>query len=307
METVTLEALTLSRTEVTLEAGEPFQLTAAPTPSDAQVTVTWTSSDPDIATVDEYGNIANVYKGSNQVSVTITASAGGQTATCTVTCTGDGTGEDIVPSGGASTGGQTGGALAPNTDAVITGATGGLNIRSGPGSDYEKVAARVIGKDPGNWFSTFQIDKGSNDGITKDMNVIADGGLAGIVTDVGPNYATVRAVIDDNSNVSCKDLATSNLCIVSGSLQSMNESSMIHFSDLSDKENKVAEGDQIVTSNVSDLYLEGIPVGYITEITDDANQLTKSGKVATIVDFEHMEKVFVILQTKDAITEHQGE
>lgn len=174
-------------------------------------------------------------------------------------------------------------------------------------SDYEKVAARVIGKDPGNWFSTFQIDKGSNDGITKDMNVIADGGLAGIVTDVGPNYATVRAVIDDNSNVSCKDLATSNLCIVSGSLQSMNESSMIHFSDLSDKENKVAEGDQIVTSNVSDLYLEGIPVGYITEITDDANQLTKSGKVATIVDFEHMEKVFVILQTKDAITEHQGE
>lgn len=174
-------------------------------------------------------------------------------------------------------------------------------------SDYEKVAARVIGKDPGNWFSTFQIDKGSNDGITKDMNVIADGGLAGIVTDVGPNYATVRAVIDDNSNVSCKDLATSNLCIVSGSLQSMNESSMIHFSDLSDKENKVAEGDQIVTSNVSDLYLEGIPVGYITEITDDANQLTKSGKVATIVDFEHMEKVFVILQTKDATTEHQGE
>ena len=145
VETVTLEALTLSRTEVTLEAGEPFQLTAAPTPSDAQVTVTWTSSDPDIATVDEYGNIANVYKGSNQVSVTITASAGGQTATCTVTCTGDGTGEDIVPSGGASTGGQTGGALAPNTDAVITGATGGLNIRSGPGTDYTVQASTQDG------------------------------------------------------------------------------------------------------------------------------------------------------------------
>ena len=173
-------------------------------------------------------------------------------------------------------------------------------------SSYEKVAASVIGKDAGNWFSTFLIDKGSNDGIEENMNVIADGGLAGIVTDVGPNYATVRAVIDDNSNISCTDLATSDLCVVSGSLQSMNESSQIDISDIRDQDNQVAVGDQIVTSNISDLYLPGIPVGYITDIATDSNNLTKSGKVATIVDFEHLEKVFVILQTKDSITENQG-
>ena len=174
-------------------------------------------------------------------------------------------------------------------------------------SSYEKVAASVIGKDAGNWFSTFLIDKGSNDGIEENMNVIADGGLAGIVTDVGPNYATVRAVIDDNSNISCTDLATSDLCVVSGSLQSMNESSQIDISDIRDQDNQVAVGDKIVTSNISDLYLPGIPVGYITDIATDSNNLTKSGKVATIVDFEHLEKVFVILQTKDSITENQGE
>ncbi len=174
-------------------------------------------------------------------------------------------------------------------------------------SSYEKVAASVIGKDAGNWFSTFLIDKGSNDGIEENMNVIADGGLAGIVTDVGPNYATVRAVIDDNSNISCTDLATSDLCVVSGSLQSMNESSQIDISDIRDQDNQVAVGDQIVTSNISDLYLPGIPVGYITDIATDSNNLTKSGKIATIVDFEHLEKVFVILQTKDSITENQGE
>ena len=174
-------------------------------------------------------------------------------------------------------------------------------------SSYEKVAASVIGKDAGNWFSTFLIDKGSNDGIEENMNVIADGGLAGIVTDVGPNYATVRAVIDDNSNISCTDLATSDLCVVSGSLQSMNESSQIDISDIRDQDNQVAVGDQIVTSNISDLYLPGIPVGYITDIATDSNNLTKSGQVATIVDFEHLEKVFVILQTKDSITENQGE
>ena len=40
---------------------------------------------------------------------------------------------------------------------------------------YTKVAARVIGKDAGNWFSTFMIDKGTDDGINIDCNVIADG------------------------------------------------------------------------------------------------------------------------------------
>lgn len=174
-------------------------------------------------------------------------------------------------------------------------------------SDYDKIAASVIGKDSGNWFSTFVIDKGTNDGVTEGMNVIADGGLAGIVTSAGPNYATVRSIIDDSSNVSCKDLSTSDLLIVSGSLQSMNESGLITFSDLSDSDAAASVGDQIVTSNISDLYLPGIPVGYITEITPDSNKLTKSGTVATIVDFEHLEKVFVILQTKDSTTEDEGE
>ncbi len=174
-------------------------------------------------------------------------------------------------------------------------------------SDYEKVAASVIAKDSGNWFSTFVIDKGTKDGITEGMNVIADGGLAGIVTAVGPNYATVRAIIDDNSNVSCKDLTTGDLLIVSGSLLSMNESGLITFSDLSDEDTQAAIGDQVVTSNISDLYLAGIPVGYITELTLDSNKLTWSGTIATIVDFEHLEKVFVILQTKDYTTEDEGE
>ncbi|MCC8029966.1 MAG: rod shape-determining protein MreC [Lachnospiraceae bacterium] len=174
-------------------------------------------------------------------------------------------------------------------------------------SDYDKVAASVIGKDSGNWFSVFMIDKGTNDGVDEGMNVIADGGLAGIVISVGPNYATVRFIIDDSSNVSCKDLSTDDLLIVSGSLQSMNESGLITFSDLSDSDDAASVGDQVVTSSISDLYLPGIPVGYITEMTLDSNKLTKSGTVATIVDFDNLEKVLVILQTKDSLTEDEGE
>ena len=50
---------------------------------------------------------------------------------------------------------------------------------------YPKVAARIISKDPGNWYDTFMINKGSNDGIRVDNNVIAGKGLVGIVTEVG--------------------------------------------------------------------------------------------------------------------------
>ena len=174
-------------------------------------------------------------------------------------------------------------------------------------ANYEKVAANVIGKDAGNWFSVFLIDRGSNDGISVGMNVLADGGLAGIVIQVGQNYAKVRSIIDDNSNVSAKNLSTSDLCIVSGSLKSMNESSLIEFDDLRDKEDQAKVGDQIVTSNISDMFLEGIPIGYITDIQTDSNNLTKSGHIATIVDFEHLNDVFVILQTKDTTNEQGGE
>lgn len=174
-------------------------------------------------------------------------------------------------------------------------------------ADYDKIAANVIGKDAGNWFSVFLIDQGSNDGITVGMNVLADGGLAGIVIQVGPNYAKVRSIIDDNSNVSARNLSTSDLCVVSGSLKTMNESSLIDFDDLRDKEDQAKVGDQIVTSNISDMFLEGIPIGYITDIKTDSNNLTKSGHIATIVDFEHLDDVFVILQTKDISTDTTNE
>ena len=174
-------------------------------------------------------------------------------------------------------------------------------------ADYDKIAANVIGKDAGNWFSVFLIDRGSNDGITVGMNVLADGGLAGIVIQVGPNYAKVRSIIDDNSNVSARNLSTSDLCVVSGSLKTMNESSLIVFDDRRDKEDQAKVGDQIVTSNISDMFLEGIPIGYITDIKTDSNNLTKSGHIATIVDFEHLDDVFVILQTKDISTDTTNE
>ena len=163
---------------------------------------------------------------------------------------------------------------------------------------YEKVGARVISKDAGNWFSTFLIDKGTNDGIEKDMNVIAGSGLVGIVIDVGPNYAKIRSIIDDASNVSGSLLSTADYCIVNGNLQTMNENQVIEFSGLKAVEDTIETGEQIVTSNVSDKYLPGILVGYIQKAERDSNNLTCSGTLTPAVDFEHLEEVLVILEKK---------
>ncbi len=163
---------------------------------------------------------------------------------------------------------------------------------------YDKVAANVIGKDGGNWFTNFTIDKGADDGIEENMNVIAGSGLVGIVTDVGPNYAKVSTIINDTMKVSGMVTSTSDNLIVNGSLQNMNENMVIEFSNLNDKDNKVTIGDPVVTSYVSDQYQQGILIGYISTLEMDANNLTKSGTITPAVDFEHIEEVLVILNKK---------
>ena len=166
-------------------------------------------------------------------------------------------------------------------------------------AEYEKVAAHVIAKDSGNWFSTFTIDKGSKDGIAKGMNVIAGSGLVGIVTDVGPNFAKVRSIIDDSSNVSAMVLTTKDNFNVSGSLQTMNEDKLLPFTELRDENDEVQMGDPVVTSYVSDQYQQGILIGYIYSIEENPNNLTKSGTITPVVDFQHLREVLVITAIKD--------
>ena len=162
---------------------------------------------------------------------------------------------------------------------------------------YEKVAARVIAKDSGNWFQIFRINKGSDDGIKENMNVIAGGGLVGIVTDVGANYATVRSIIDDASRVSCMSMRSGDNCIVSGDLTLFQEGLL--GLDHVKKEADIQEGDKIVTSNISDVFLPGILVGYATELTTDSNNVTKSGQIVPVAEFDNLQEVLVITQLKD--------
>ncbi len=164
---------------------------------------------------------------------------------------------------------------------------------------YKKVGARIIAKDTGSWFSVFRIDKGSDDGIKEDMNVIAGGGLVGIVTDVGANYATVRSIIDDSSEVSAMAQQSGDTCIVSGDLKLFNEGRL--NLGYMEKEDDIKDGDMIVTSNISGKFLPGILIGYATDITVDySDNLTKSGYVIPVAQFDRLQEVLVITDLKDA-------
>ena len=144
-------SLSLSHSDFTAKHGEEVQITAVVSPAGA-APVVWTSSDPDIITVDQTGKVKNINPGDKRVKTTITATCGDKTAECTVYCR---------PAEGSSSGNT----VKPNSEGVISNAGRGLNVRSGPGSDYEKVASVVNGdqvtilEDVGNGW--FKVDYGN--------------------------------------------------------------------------------------------------------------------------------------------------
>ena len=163
--------------------------------------------------------------------------------------------------------------------------------------DYPKVAATIISRDGNNWFNVFTIDKGKKDGIQADMNVIAGNGLVGIVSEVGESYAKVRAIIDDKSNVSAMFQDTGETCFVKGNMESIYHG-YIDIEMISNSA-KIKEGDEVVTSHVSDKFLQGLSVGYVKDVVSDKSSQTKTAHLTPAVDFDQLENVLVITQLKD--------
>ena len=171
--------------------------------------------------------------------------------------------------------------------------------------DYDMVGARIISKDAGNWYNSFIIDKGSNDGIKKDMNVIYDNGLVGIVSDVSTNNATVRAIIDDTSSVSGMLSKSTELCIVNGDLK-LYQDGLLDVEMIS-KDAQIAAGDEVVTSYISDKYLPGLVIGYISDVSMDSSNLSQNAHITPKVSFDKITNVMVITQLKADLVASESE
>lgn len=165
--------------------------------------------------------------------------------------------------------------------------------------DYPMVAARVISKDTNNWYNIFTIDKGSRDGFKKNMNVLAGNGLAGIIIEVHYNYSKVRSIIDDNSGVGGMFQNTLDTCIVKGDLELMDDGK-IRVEKIN-VDAAISDGNEVVTSHISPNFLQGILIGYVSDIKLDASNMSKTAYLTPVVDFEHLEEVLVITKLKEPL------
>lgn len=151
--------------------------------------------------------------------------------------------------------------------------------------EYEYIGASIIGKDPGNWFDIFTIDKGAKSGVEVNDSVITGQGLAGRVIEVGSNYSKVMAIIDERSSVSIIVNRTRDTGIVSGSVNS----ELIAVMPL---ESDIIKGDDIVTSDFS-TFEKGLYIGKVASVEKQERKLQKLVKIETSVDFKRLEEVFV--------------
>ena len=99
-------------------------------------------------------------------------------------------------------------------------------------------------------------------------------------------------------------LSTSDLCVVEGSLELIADG-RLKFERLPNNDNEIEVGEQVVTSHVSDRFVQVLFIGYVIEV--DSNNLTRSGYITPAVDFAKLQEVLVITTTKDDLVNARSE
>ncbi|WP_300300520.1 rod shape-determining protein MreC [Anaerosolibacter sp.] len=163
-----------------------------------------------------------------------------------------------------------------------------LEYTSGYGQ-ISYTAASVSAKDPGNWFNTFTIDKGSKHGIKKEDPVLNGSGLIGRVYEVGDNWAKIITIIDNKSSVSFEVLRNNEyIGVIRGSVHADLSGYLI------DPQAEVLVGDKLITSGLS-TYPKGILIGEVKEVVKKKDELLKTIIVEPVVNFKKIDKVLVIV------------
>ena len=159
-------------------------------------------------------------------------------------------------------------------------------------ADYNTTGTQIIAKDPGNWYDVFLIDKGRSDGLEANMVLTSSNGLVGKIIESGETYSKALSILDSRSSVPAMSLRTEDLGVVKGEYSLMNNG--LCRMEYIDSEAEIMEGDEIVTSHLSDVYPPGITIGRVKEIKTDANGLTKYAIIEPYVDFKHLDTLLVI-------------
>ena len=154
------------------------------------------------------------------------------------------------------------------------------------------IACTVIGRDDGNYFSTFTINRGRRDGIQEFMAVTISGALVGYTETVKETESTVRTIIDSEASIAGLIQSSRDQGTVRGTL-GIDGQAMCRMYYLPD-DHLPRPGDVVVTSGVGMSFPKGIPIGTVRESTRGMEANKQYIVVAPSVDFEHLEYVIVL-------------
>ena len=165
-------------------------------------------------------------------------------------------------------------------------------------SQFDLVAARVIGREADSWSHMITIDRGTADGVHENMAVVTEKGLVGHVVEAGPNYAKVQLILDPRSSVgTLVQRAESRVVgIVEGDPANPTMPRMVNVPKNAD----IQEGDIIVTSGFGGMYPKGLVVGLVSSLENDEAGLLKIALLEPAVDFQKLEDVAVIVASREA-------
>lgn len=157
-------------------------------------------------------------------------------------------------------------------------------------SEYKTIPGYVINKDISNYSKVIVINIGRNDGIEKNMTVIADDGLVGHVISVTDNTAKVRTIIDTSSSISCLMSTNKDSIVCKGTLDSNSELKAMYIPT----DANLIQGDSIDTSGLGGIYPKGIHVGTIKKVVSSKNITDRYAIIETAVDFSKLNTVLVV-------------
>lgn len=164
--------------------------------------------------------------------------------------------------------------------------------------DEKNIPAQIISRDLDNAFSYLTIDKGSVNGIKKNMPVIAyqngNQGLVGKVIQVGTFTSQIMPIYNTNNIVSARIQNTRDLGLVNG-LGSQDQPLLMQYIRKRVLE-ELSYGDIVVTSGENDNYMRDIPIGSISKITVLDYNSSLNIELTPIIDFSRLETVIVVNQ-----------
>lgn len=151
------------------------------------------------------------------------------------------------------------------------------------------ISCNIISKDIGNWYKTFIVDIGSENGVTKNSAVINGDGLVGIVYEVGQHYAKVVTIVDNKTNVSFSSLSAQ--APYDG--QITGDFDGLIRGQVFDTKAQMKVGDKLITSGLG-IFPKGITIGEVVEVLDNKDDLLPEIEVQPAVDFSDLGKLMVI-------------